>query len=116
MSDALRLHGVEMYVSSTDAQGVVGAETRIRFVQKGLRVFGRYAGGAVRRGRLVGTLSKGALAFRYAQIEASGELHAGRSQCEVFQTATGCLRVVERFSWTTRDGRGVNVFDECDYS
>jgi len=102
-----------MYVSSTAAKGVVGAETRIRFMQKGSRVFGRYAGGAVRRGCLVGTLSKGDLAFRYAQIEESGELHAGRSQCKVLLAATGCLRVVERFSWTTRDGRGVNVFDEC---
>jgi hypothetical protein len=105
-----------MYVSSTADQGVVGADTRIRFVQKGSRVLGRYAGGAVRRGCLVGTLSEGVLGFRFAQLEASGELHAGRSQCEVLEIATGRLRIVEHFRWTTRDGQGVNVFDECPES
>ncbi len=109
----MSLHGVEMYVSSTAAQGVVGADTRIRFVQKGSRVLGRYAGGAVRRGCLVGALSEGSLVFRFAQLEASGELHAGRSRCEVLELPTGRLRVVEHFRWTTRDGEGVNSFDEC---
>jgi hypothetical protein len=112
MSESLTLDGVEMYVTSTAAQGVVGAGTRLRFQQKGSRLIGRYAGGAVRRGCLVGRMSGGYLVFRYAQVEASGQVHAGRSVCEIFRTAAGRLRVVERFVWTTRDGRGTNVFDE----
>ena len=112
MPEKLSMQGVEMCVSSTAAQGVVGVGTRIRFQQKGSRVFGRYAGGRVRRGWLVGTLSQGALVFRYAQIEASGELHAGRSLCTVGRLAAGRLRVIEHFRWTTRVGRGTNVFDE----
>ena len=112
VSESLSLDGVEMYVSSTAAQGVVGAGTRLRFQQKGSRVLGRYAGGAVKRGCLVGRVSAGSLVFRYAQVEASGQVHAGRSACEIFRTTSGRLRVVERFVWTTRDGRGTNVFDE----
>jgi hypothetical protein len=112
VSQSISLDGVEMYVTSTATQGVVGAGTRLRFQQRGSRVLGRYAGGAIRRGCLVGRVSGGSLVFRYAQVEASGQVHAGRSVCEIFRTAPGGLRVVERFVWTTRDGRGTNVFDE----
>ena len=112
MSESISLDGVEMYVSTTAAQGVVGDETRLRFRQKGSRLLGRYSGGAIRRGCLVGRMSGGSLVFRYAQVEASGQVHAGRSVCEIFRTTSGRLRVVERFVWTTREGRGTNVFDE----
>ncbi len=101
-----------MRVSSTAAQGVVGAGTLIQFQQKGPRVYGRYAGGGVRRGCLVGTLSKDVLVFRYAQVEALGAVHGGRSLGEVVRLPTGRLRIIEHFVWTTRDGRGTNVFDE----
>ncbi len=112
MSD-INLDGVEMYVSSTAADGVVGAGTRLRFQQRGSRLLGRYDGGAIGRGCLVGRLAGASLAFRYAQVEASGQVHAGRSVCEVFRTASGALRLVEHFAWTTREGRGTNTFDEC---
>ena len=112
MRESISLDGVEMHVSSTAAQGVVGAGTRLRFQQRGSRVVGRYAGGGVKRGCLVGSVSGGSHVFRYAQVEASGQLHAGRSVCEVLRTLSGRVRVVECFEWTTREGRGTNVFDE----
>ena len=31
----VNLHGLRMYVSSTAADGVVGADTRLEFIQKG---------------------------------------------------------------------------------
>lgn len=108
----INLDGVLMYVSSTDQQGVVGAETTLRFVQKGAAVFARYSGGSVQRGCLVGTLAGSELAFRYAQREASGDIHGGRSRCDVSRLSDGRLRIVEHFSWETRVGSGTNVFDE----
>jgi hypothetical protein len=113
VSDEINLDGVEMYVSSTAAGGVVGAGTRLRFQQRGARLLGRYAGGAIRRGCLVGRVSGASVVFRYAQVEASGQVHAGRSVCDVLRTDSGTLRLVERFAWTTREGRGTNTFDEC---
>lgn len=108
----LSLGGVHMYVSSTGQEGVVGAETTLHFVQKGSAVFARYSGGSVDRGCLIGRLSGSELAFRYAQREVSGDVHGGRSLCEVTRLANGRLRVLEHFSWETRVGSGTNVFDE----
>ena len=88
------LDGVRMYVSSTADRGVVGLHTLIVFSQKGSRVLGRYRGGAVDRGFLVGHFSASALAFRYAQREVSGEIHGGRSTCEVMQLHDGALRAL----------------------
>jgi hypothetical protein len=110
----MNLDRVVMYVSSTAEQGVVGAGTRLRFTQKGSRVMGRYSGGAISRGCLVGTLSGSQLVFRYAQVEASGEIHGGRSVCEVERRPDHRIRIVEHFAWSTRAGCGTNVFEEID--
>jgi hypothetical protein len=108
----INLDGVLMYVSSSAAQGVVGIATRLRFLQKGARVFARYGGGAVQRGCLIGTVAGTNLVFPYVQREASGELHAGRSVCHLHRRDDGRLRILEHFQWTTREGAGTNVFDE----
>jgi len=110
----MNLDRIVMYVSSTADQGVVGAGTRLRFTQNGSRVLGRYSGGAISRGFLVGTLSGSQLVFRYAQVEASGEIHAGRSICEVGYRSDRRIRIVEHFAWRTRPGSGTNVFEEID--
>ena len=108
----MNLDGMRMYVRSTAPGGVVSSETRLHFVQKRARVLGRYQGGAVTRGCLVGSLSGPELVFRYAQREATGEIHAGRSVCEVDRLPDGRVRIVEHFAWSTRAGSGTNVFDE----
>jgi len=108
----LILDGRLMYVSCSAERGVVGSDTRIFFTQKGTRVLGRYRGGSVERGCLVGTVTGATLLFRYVQKEASGELHAGRSICELKQLEDGRIRVLEHFRWSTREGQGTNVFDE----
>ncbi len=108
------LHGITMYVSGTAANGVVGSDTRLHFSQVGARVFARYSGGAVTRGWLVGRWLGDQLAFRYVQRESDAAVHGGRSICTVQRLATGCTRIVEHFTWTTRAGSGINVFDECE--
>ena len=108
----MNLDGLLMFVSSTSDQGVVGSETRINFVQKGNRVLGSYHGGDIKRGCLVGRLCGSTLVFRYVQREISGEIHGGRSVCEVGRRPDGRTRIVERFTWSTREGSGTNVFDE----
>ena len=108
----INLDGAVMYVSSTDDRGVVDAKTRLRFVQKGSRVFARYAGGRIKRGCIVGTISESELAFRFTQLEDSGEIHCGRSTCEVQWSEDAGLRVIEHFTWNTRTGSGTNIFAE----
>ena len=106
------LDGRTMFVSATAADGVVSDETRLHFVQRGARVAARYAGGRVLRGWLVGRWDGDVLRFRYAQREASAVIHAGRSVCAVDEQPDGRVRLIEHFTWSTRPGSGVNVFDE----
>jgi hypothetical protein len=108
------LDGLTMFVSRTAANGVVSESTRLRFAQKGVRVFARYSGGAVARGVLVGAWAGSELRFRYLQRELEGSIQGGRSICEVERRADGRVRITEHFTWTTRPGTGVNVFDEVD--
>jgi len=108
----MNLNGLRMYVSATAERGVVGSDTTIVFMQRGNRVFARYSGGAVTRGCLAGRLNGEELVCRYVQRESSGEMHAGRSVCDVVRTSTGAIRIIEHFRWTTRDGAGTNVFDQ----
>ena len=109
----MNLDGMTMFVSSTAAVGVVDAATRLHFTQRGERVCARYAGGSVVRGWLVGRWGAGdTLSFRYAQCESGGTIHAGQSVCDVQQLPDGRLRIFEHFTWSTRLGSGINVFDE----
>jgi hypothetical protein len=108
----MQLDGTSFQVTSTAARGVVSHDTRLDFVQRGSRVLGRYAGGSIRRGYLVGSLDGKTLRFRYAQTEASGHVHGGRSVCHLEIRPGGRLRLHEHFVWETRPGRGVNVFDQ----
>lgn len=108
----LDLNGLRMHVSATGAAGVVNSDTRLQIVQKGSRVVARYAGGQVTRGCLSGRLTDSELTFRYLQAEAAGQLHSGYSTCTVERLGTGRIRIVERFTWTSRPGTGTNVFDE----
>lgn len=107
----MTLDGLTMYVSSTAANGVVDAATRLQFRQRGDRVLAEYAGGNVERGILVGRLTGAELVFRYAQRERDGTIPGGQPLCDV-QEHAGRIRIIEHFVWSTRAGAGVNVFDE----
>jgi hypothetical protein len=108
----MNLDGRVLSVSATASRGVVDSNTLLRFRQQGDRVLGRYAGGSVLRGCLVGRIEGHRLLFRYAQVERSGQIHGGTSVCEVLYQADGRARIVEHFTWRTREGSGTNVFDE----
>lgn len=108
----VNLDGRTMYVSSTDVLGVVGSGTQLRFLQSGSRVLGKYAGGRIRRGYLVGRIAGAKLDWSYLQWEESGQLHGGTSICDLVEQSDGRIRIVEHFQWQSRPGGGVNVFDE----
>ena len=108
----MNLDGRVLWVSATASLGVVDSNTRLHFRQQGDRVLGRYSGGSVLRGCLVGRIEGHRLLFRYAQVERSRQIHGGTSVCEVLYQADGRARIVEHFTWRTREGSGTNVFDE----
>ena len=108
----MNLNGLTMYVSHTADIGVVGSGTLLHFTQKDSRVLAHYSGGSIRRGILVGEVEGERLCFRYTQVEAAGEIHGGRSVCDVVTLPDDRIRIIERFTWRTREGSGENVFDE----
>jgi hypothetical protein len=101
----MNLHGLSFQVSATAAAGVVSSGTRLDLVQRGKRILGRYRGGSIERGYLVGSLAGHTLRFRYSQREKGDGIHGGRSICVL-----NFLSDV----WTTRKGAGVNLFDQID--
>jgi len=110
------LHRTQFRVIQTAAVGVVSSDTLLDLQQHGSRVVGRYSGGTVQRGRLVGVVTDSVLRFRYVQREQSGEVHAGRSVCTVDVADGGRRYLREHFIWETRQGTGVNVFEEIPQS
>ncbi len=109
----MNLHGTSFQVSSTAETGVISSHTRLEFEQRGDRVLGRYRGGSIQRGWLVGNLSGRTLRFRYAQKETTGHVHGGRSVCDLEILPSGRLRLHEHFQWETRVGHGTNIFDQA---
>ena len=108
----MNLDGLSFLVRATASVGVVSAQTRLQLIQRGSRVFGRYAGGSIVRGCLVGRVSGQALTFRYTQREPEGGIHGGRSSCDLEVLDDGRLRIHEHFTWKTREGAGTNVFEQ----
>lgn len=106
------LNGRCFRVSTRGMSGVVDSGTRLHFVQKGRRVVGRYVGGPIARGYFAGAIVRRQLWFGYIQRERNGEIHGGRSECDLLTLSDGRFRIVEHFRWSSRNGSGTNVFDE----
>jgi hypothetical protein len=110
----MNLNGLSFQVSATATAGVVSSDTRLALLQRGSRIFGRYRGGSIQRGHLVGSIVGRTMCFRYSQRETAGGIHGGRSICVLEYLSDGRLRIREHFTWKTRAGAGVNIFDQVD--
>jgi hypothetical protein len=106
------LDGVRMRAVVTAGAGEVNADTLFTFAQQAFTVSARYAGGTVRLGHLVGTLTSDRLEFRYAQVDRDGHVDGGHSVCDIVRLADGRVRLVEHFQWESRVGSGTNVLEE----
>ncbi len=114
MENSLSLNGRRMHVVSTAEPGEVNSETLFEFTQDGSVVSARYVGGKVRLGYLVGAMSANCLSFRYVQVDNSGRLDSGHSTCEIRWMAEGRMRLIEHFTWDSREGSGTNIFEDID--
>jgi hypothetical protein len=111
---ALSLSGVRMRPVTTSAGSVISAETLFEFTQNGPVVSARYTGGRIVLGVLVGVLHSTRLTFRYAQVHDAGDVHGGRSDCDLSRDANGRLRLTEHFTWDADLGSGTNVLESLD--
>src|SRR5258708_2734166 len=90
-----------LWIRENKSAGAVRAETRLRLIQRGSGIFGRYQGGSIVGGCLVGQVNGYELTFRYAQREREGGIHGGRSSCVLEVLSDGRLRIHEHFAWKT---------------
>jgi hypothetical protein len=105
--DGRTLHGV-----SNTGDGDVGAATVFRYHEDAGVIWAEYAGGAVRRGYLVGTRDGGRLDFRYVHLDTEGDTAWGHCTSRVEVLADGRVRLHETWSWESRDGAGESVVEE----
>lgn len=97
-------------MSSTDGRGVVNARRICILFKKGREFLRNTLEDESSAVALAGNLSEPESVFRYTQLEDSGQIHCGRSICEVQWPEEAGLRVIEDFAWNTRIGGATNVF------
>jgi hypothetical protein len=108
----MNLHGRRMRVVQTAPNGIVGIDTVFHFHQTGAVVEARYVGGRIAVGCLVGIFDGDVLSFRFCQISDGVQIDGGASQGRLEKMSDGRLRLVESFTWESRRGKGVSIFEE----
>ncbi len=113
MVKGISLNGLKMNAVKTAPNGVINHETYFDFHQDDDKVWAEYSGGKIVRAYLVGVVTGSTLKFRYCQLDTSGQLNGGHSECEIKISDTGLVQIVEHFEWESQPGGGVNIIQEC---
>jgi hypothetical protein len=94
----------------------VGNETVFHYFQEGNQLTGKYAGGAIVKGQLMGKVHPdGSLEFCYHHLNNNGEVMAGRCKSVPRRNTAGQLILEERWQWFTGDqSTGRSVVEEVD--
>ncbi len=109
--ESVSFHNKRMTATQTAPNGVVNEHTIFSFRQFDTRILASYAGGKVKRGMLVGKVTRGRLLFSYAQEDMTGKVQGGASECQIRLLPDGRIQLLEHFEWP--DGKGLNVIEEC---
>ena len=110
--DPVDLDGRLLAGVSNTGDGDVGATTLFRYHEDDGVVWADYAGGAVRRGYLVGTRRGDELDFRYVHLADDGATASGHCTSRVEALDDGRVRLHETWRWESREGAGRSVVEE----
>lgn len=114
-SDLMKIDGRRMHVVESNSGSVVSTDTVLTLRSRESHIEGSYAGGSILSGYLVGFIQDNdpsRFLFRYIQADSSGNLDSGLSTAVLEETPDGRLRMIERYRWISRDGSGINIFEE----
>jgi hypothetical protein len=117
MIEQFCLDGISLTPVATAGVAEISSETVMTFEQSGSLVTGRYRGGAIVEGYLIGYITGSNFLFRYVQTDTSGHLDAGVSNAILEDMGDGRIRMTEHFQWATRPTTGTNIFEQtrsCD--
>ncbi len=111
-TESFCLDGITMAPVATADVGEISDETLLKLERSGPLVTGRYRGGAIIEGYLIGFITGSDFRFRYIQTDKSGNLDAGMSNAIIEQLDDGRIRMIEHFQWATRPTSGTNIFEQ----
>ncbi|ARK13114.1 n-acetylglutamate synthase [Fibrivirga algicola] len=96
------------------ANGETSTATIFYYEQTGNILTGKYCGGRIVTGQLLGLVGEdGQLDFRYQQINTDGQLMTGCCQSTPEVLPTGKIRLHETWRWTSGDeSSGTSTVDE----
>lgn len=88
--------------------GDVGSDTLFEYHEDEHGIWATYAGGAVRRGFLVGVRNGDRLRFRYCHLDANGNTATGRCDSVIGTDPEGRVILEETWQWESRPGHGTS--------
>lgn len=106
------LDGRRFVAEAAVAGGEVGTQTVFAYHEHDGMIWAEYAGGAIRRGFLVGTRDGDRLDFRYTQLNTHGQTSTGHCVSVLSQLDDGRLRLDETWEWESRPGSGTSAVVE----
>ena len=109
---ATSLDGRVFRVVAMGPEGEATDATVFEYHERDGTVWGRYEGGAVRLGFLVGTRDGDRLDFRYSQLNENGETSNGHCATSISTLGDGRLRLDEDWTWESKPGAGTSAAEE----
>lgn len=92
--------------------GEVSAETVFHYFQEGDLLWADYAGGAIRKGNIIGRVAAdGVITMRYQHVNMEGEIRSGSCISTPERLPSGLIRLLEKWQWTEGPA-GSSVIEE----
>ncbi|RRJ87155.1 hypothetical protein EG850_04850 [Gulosibacter macacae] len=107
---AVSLEGRRFVAAENSATGQVGDGTVFHYHEADNMVWADYAGGAIRRGRLIGTRNGAELDFRYVHLDNAGVTSTGH--CTSTLEVDVRIRLHETWTWESKEGQGTSLLIE----
>jgi hypothetical protein len=100
----MNLAGTTFRVISNSKHGSVNTETEMRFTSDDGIVIGRYSGGTVMAGHVLGKrLGESEMEMLYHSMNTSGEIQAGKAHGRFALDEAGRMRMLLDWQWLTGD-------------
>ncbi|MEQ3550126.1 hypothetical protein WIS52_06545 [Pseudonocardia nematodicida] len=106
------LDGRTLVGVTNSPDGEVDDSTEFTYHEDDGVLWAEYSGGAIVRGRLVGTRRGDSLDFRYVHVSQDGSTSSGHCQAQLEQLPDGRLRSHEAWRWESRPGEGQSIVEE----
>jgi GNAT superfamily N-acetyltransferase len=90
----------------------VNEETVFTFYQNGGLVMGKYAGGRIREGEIIGCIDGNKFSFQYEQLNVEGERNTGIANDVIEVDYDGRIRIIDTWQWKTKEGTGHCILKE----